>query len=70
MKRARPTRTDPRVLIVGAGPTGLTAGVELARLGIIPRLIEKRETASGFSRAVGLLPASMEIFARSGTDAG
>ncbi|MGR3640478.1 FAD-dependent oxidoreductase [Alterinioella nitratireducens] len=69
MKRARPTRTDPRVLIVGAGPTGLTAGVELARLGIIPRLIEKRETASGFSRAVGLLPASMEIFARSGTDA-
>jgi 2-polyprenyl-6-methoxyphenol hydroxylase-like FAD-dependent oxidoreductase len=32
--------TDP-VLIVGAGPTGLTATLELSRLGIAVRLIEK-----------------------------
>lgn len=69
MRKARTTPTDPRVLIVGAGPTGLTAGVELARLGLVPRLIEKRSSASGFSRAVGILPNTLAILARSGTDA-
>ena len=28
----------PKVLIVGAGPTGLTAAVELARQGIVRRI--------------------------------
>jgi len=43
-------QADPKVLIVGAGPTGLTAAVELARYGIIPDLIEKRrlKMAQGF----------------------
>lgn len=58
----------PKVLIVGAGPTGLTAAVELARQGIVPTLIEKRSEPSGFSRAVGIQPSSMDIFARSGAD--
>lgn len=34
--------TDP-VLIVGAGPTGLTAALELSRMGVSVRLIDKRE---------------------------
>ena len=55
-----------RILIVGAGPTGLTAAVELARRGIVPDVIEKEETASNLSRAVGILPSSMHIFAASG----
>ena len=56
----------PHVLIVGAGPTGLTAAVELARRGLIPYVIEKRESASGLSRAVGILPSSMKILEPSG----
>lgn len=59
----------PKVLVVGAGPTGLTAAVELARQGVVPVLVEKRSEPSGFSRAVGIQPSSMDIFARSGVDA-
>lgn len=50
-----------RVLIVGAGPTGLTAAVELARQGMIPHVIEKRAGPSTLSRAVGLLQRSLDI---------
>jgi len=56
------------VLIVGAGPTGLTAAIELARRGIMPTVIERRTDPSPLSRAVGLMAGSIEIFARSGTD--
>ncbi len=55
-----------RVLIVGAGPTGLTAAVELARRGTIADVIDRRDAASSFSRAVGILPYSLEILQPSG----
>jgi len=58
--------TPPHVLIVGAGPTGLTAALELARRGIMPVVIEKRESPSELSRAVGILPHSMDILGPSG----
>ncbi len=59
-------QSGPRLLIVGAGPTGLTAAVELARRGILANVIEKNDAPSQFSRAVGLLPESMDILEPSG----
>lgn len=51
------------VLIVGAGPTGLTAAVELARRGIECRLIEKRVTPPAQAdKAIGVHCRTMEIW--------
>ena len=55
-----------RILIVGAGPSGLTAAVELARHGIKADLIDKRDDASGFSRAVGITSNSLRLLEPSG----
>ena len=55
-----------KVLIVGAGPTGLTAAIELSRRGLKPTIIEQREDASTLSRAVGITPRSLEILSHSG----
>ena len=54
-----------KALIVGAGPTGLTAALELERRGIEIKIIDKREAASGFSRAVGIMPHSLELLSPS-----
>ena len=51
---------------MGAGPTGLTTGIELARQGIIPEVIDKKQRSSSLSRAVGILPHSMRLLEPSG----
>lgn len=55
-----------KILIAGAGPTGLTTGVELVRRGIQVEIIDKRDGGSTLSRAVGINPQSLEILKRSG----
>ena len=46
------------VLIVGAGPTGLTAAMELSRFGIPVRLIDKAPAPDPkASRAIGVANA-------------
>jgi 2-polyprenyl-6-methoxyphenol hydroxylase-like FAD-dependent oxidoreductase len=55
-----------RVLVAGAGPTGLTAALELERRGIDVKIIDKRDAGSGFSRAVGIMPNSLELLIPSG----
>jgi len=50
------------VLVVGAGPTGLTMACELARHGITPRIIDKRAQPSQRSKAFGVHPRTLELF--------
>lgn len=58
--------SKPSVLVVGAGPTGLTAAVELARRGFRPRIIDKDDGPTPLSKAVGVSARSLEILEPSG----
>jgi 2-polyprenyl-6-methoxyphenol hydroxylase-like FAD-dependent oxidoreductase len=53
---------DTQVIIVGAGPTGLTLGIELARRAIAFRLIEAAEAPFRGSRGKGIQPRTLEVF--------
>lgn len=53
---------DTEVLIVGAGPTGLTLAIELARRGIAFQLIDVAEKPFGGSRGKGVQPRTLEVF--------
>jgi 2-polyprenyl-6-methoxyphenol hydroxylase-like FAD-dependent oxidoreductase len=53
---------DASVMIVGAGPTGLTLALDLARRGINFRLIETAATPFTGSRGKGIQPRTLEIF--------
>lgn len=50
------------VLIVGAGPTGLTMACELMRRGIHCRLIDKSDIPSQTSKAIGIHSRTLEVF--------
>ncbi|WP_416974543.1 FAD-dependent monooxygenase [Streptomyces sp. 4F14] len=50
------------VLIVGAGPTGLTLGIDLARRGVTALVTEKGPALSPGSRGKGLQPRTLEVF--------
>jgi 2-polyprenyl-6-methoxyphenol hydroxylase-like FAD-dependent oxidoreductase len=50
------------VLVVGAGPTGLTLGIELARRGLAVRVVDRSEQPAIGSRGDGLQPRTLEVF--------
>ena len=54
--------SDTHVLIVGAGPTGLTLGIDLARRGVPALVVEREEGLFPGSRGKGLQPRTMEVF--------
>jgi 2-polyprenyl-6-methoxyphenol hydroxylase-like FAD-dependent oxidoreductase len=63
------------VLVVGAGPVGLTLGAELARHGVRSRIIDRMTQPSPYCRAIGVSPRTLEIWedmglAREAIDAG
>ncbi|MCX2730796.1 FAD-dependent monooxygenase [Saccharopolyspora sp. NFXS83] len=49
------------VLIVGAGPTGLTAAVELSRLGVPVRIIDRAAQPATTSRALAVQARTLEL---------
>lgn len=49
------------VLIVGAGPTGLTLANVLARYGVPVRIVEKRAELSRHTKATNLMPRTQEL---------
>ena len=52
---------DSDVVIIGAGPTGLTLALELARRSIAFRLIDRAEAPFAGSRGKGIQPRTLEI---------
>jgi 2-polyprenyl-6-methoxyphenol hydroxylase-like FAD-dependent oxidoreductase len=49
------------VLVVGAGPVGLTMAAELARHGIRPRIIDRLKQPLPYCRAIGVTPRTLEV---------
>lgn len=58
------TATD--VLVIGAGPTGLTAAVDALRHGLTVRIVERRAERAEYSKALVVHARTMEVFERLG----
>lgn len=54
------------VLIVGAGPVGLSAAAELVRRGVSCRLVDRLPARLPYAKAVGIQPRTLEIWDRMG----
>lgn len=54
------------VLVVGAGPTGLTLAAQLAAGGVPPRVIDRSADRVAESRALAIQPRSLEVLAALG----
>src|SRR4051794_18061033 len=52
---------DVPVVVVGAGPAGLTTAISLARLGIETMLVERRAELSSLPRATAISLRTMEL---------
>ncbi|CAM3960177.1 FAD-dependent monooxygenase [Pseudoalteromonas byunsanensis] len=55
-------KSNDEVIIVGAGPVGLTSAIQLQRFGIKHRIIDKRLERQPFSKAFAIHSRSLEVF--------
>jgi 2-polyprenyl-6-methoxyphenol hydroxylase-like FAD-dependent oxidoreductase len=53
------------ITIIGAGSTGLSAGIFLNAYGYQPRILEKRDRAK-ITKAIGINPVTLQLFEKSG----
>ncbi|MFE6922229.1 FAD-dependent monooxygenase [Nocardia sp. NPDC057663] len=53
---------DTEVLIVGAGPVGSAAAVELVRRGVRCRIVDALASPPRYAKAVGIQPRTLELF--------
>ena len=60
----RRTKTD--VIIIGAGPTGLALACQLIRYGIDFVIVDKNETTTPHSKAIGVQARTLEIYEQMG----
>ena len=58
--------TDARVLIVGAGPTGLALALWLTRLGVGVRIVDRAADAGTTSRALAVQGRTLELYGQLG----
>ena len=58
--------TPGTVLVVGAGPAGMVAALELSRFGIPVRLVEKTAEPATTSRAISVQARTLELFEQRG----
>lgn len=61
---ADPTLLD--ALIIGAGPSGLFTAIELARRGVVPRIVDTDPLPHRQSRATTIMPSTLMLLARAG----
>ncbi|MFF5973519.1 FAD-dependent monooxygenase [Streptomyces sp. NPDC012769] len=59
-----PSHVD--VLVVGAGPVGLTAAAELRRHGTSVRIVDRLPARLPYAKAVGIQPRTLEVWDRMG----
>src|SRR4051812_17789922 len=57
---------NPSILVVGAGPTGMAAAIELKRAGLDVRIIDKRDGLAEHSQALAVQARTLEQFERYG----
>ena len=50
------------VIIIGAGPTGLSLACQFIRYGIDFVVVEKNDTVTPFSKAIGVQARTLEIY--------
>ena len=55
-------KNNKDILIVGAGPSGLSSALFLSELGYSPKIIDKKTRISDYSKALGVNPRTLEIF--------
>ncbi|MCZ4123792.1 FAD-dependent monooxygenase [Streptomyces sp. H39-S7] len=53
---------DVDVLVVGAGPVGLTAAAELRRHGVDCRIVDRLAVPEPHAKAIGVLPRTLEVW--------
>lgn len=53
---------DVDVLVVGAGPVGLTAAAELRRHGVDCRIVDRLAVPKPYAKAIGVLPRTLEVW--------